>query len=149
MQVVIVTTCFICNALPICSLTAGVAAIYSVRPFGRECTSTHLADLGEGRLGQAPLYQLLFIADIAAFFVIAVFLGPDFRVEIASTALANDFANRSVFPVGPASYLSLIAILQDVLVLVLPVTVPHEISTSFVMEIAGRDIRGPLRYKLR
>ena len=54
-RVVILTTCFIRNALAIRPLTAGIAAIERIRPFGREHIPALFADLSTGRLGQTPL----------------------------------------------------------------------------------------------
>ena len=84
---------------------------------------------------------------IAAFLVIAIFFGPDSRIENTPASLANNLTDGVVFPIGSASHLALVAILQNILVLVLPIAVPHGLSTSFVMEKSGPQHCGPLRYK--
>ena len=106
-------------------MTAGVAAIESIRPLGREPIPAHFADLSTGRLRQTPLSQLLTIADVAAFLVIAVFLGPNSRIENASTALADYLANRRHRFILAAD-LPVIVGFQNILMLIFPIAIPHE-----------------------
>ena len=119
------TTRLICNALAVSPLAAGVAAIDCIRPFGIKCFAATLANLDSGRLRQTTLLQLLAIADITTFLVVAVLLGPDSRIENTSAALTDDFMDRIVFPIGSASHLTLIASFQNILMLVFPTAIPH------------------------
>ena len=75
-------------------MPAGIAAIERVRTLGGEGPSAALANLNAGRRHQAPLLQLFPVADIAAFLVIAVFLGPNSGVEHSAAALTDDPADR-------------------------------------------------------
>ena len=70
-----------------------------------------------------------------------------FAYRNTPASLANNLTDGVVFPIGSASHLALVAILQNILVLVLPIAVPHGLSTSFVMEKSGPQHCGPLRYK--
>ena len=127
-RVVTLPTCFIRNTLAIRPLAAGVAAIERIRPFGIEHVSTHFTDLCARRLRQTTLPQLLAIADIAAFLVIAVFLRPDSRIENASTALADYFTNRRHRFILAAD-LPVIVVFQNILMLIFPIASPHGFNT--------------------
>ena len=141
------TTRLICNALAVGSLTASIAAIDCIRPFGIKCFSAALANLDSGRLRQTPLLQLLAIAGIAAFLVIAVLFRGNSGIKNAPTALTNDFMDRIIFPIWTAFHFSLIASLQNILMLVLPIAIPHGFLTSFIMGKSGPQYCEPLWHK--
>lgn len=130
------TTRFIRNALAVSPLAAGIATVERVRPFWCEHLPAHLTDLGAGRRSQTPLFQLLPITNIAAFLVVAVFFGPDARVKNAPAALTYDSADRGHRLILTAE-LPVIILLHNILVLVLPIAIPHGFLTSFVMEKSG------------
>ena len=79
---------------------------------------------------------MLPITDIAAFLVIAVFFGPDARVENAPATRTDDFADRGHRLILTAE-LPVIILLHNILVLVLPIAIPHGFSASFVIEKSG------------
>ena len=89
-------TCFICNALAVSPLAAGVAAVDRIRPLGGEGFSASFAD-PVLPFFQSPPLQIFLIAAISAQVVIAVFLGFNQCVEIPSTALTDDFPYNGIW----------------------------------------------------
>ena len=121
------TTYLIRNALAICPLAAGIAAVDRIRPLGGEGFSASFADPVLSFF-QPPLFQIFLIAPIPAQMVIAIFLGFNQCVEIPSTALTDDFLYNGIW-----SYTSdffFIPLLQRFLIFVFPITVPHRIFPS-------------------
>ena len=133
LQLVVVfnlTTCFICNALAVSPLAAGIGAVDRIRPLGGEGFSASFADPVLSFF-QPPLFQIFLIAPVPAQMVIAIFLGADLRVEDSTTALADDFPHSRVRPYP--GELFFIPLLQRFLIFIFPVTVPHGIFPSFHM----------------
>lgn len=124
-RVVTLSTHFICNALAICPLAAGIAAINRVGPFGRKCLATPFANLDTGRLRQAPLLQLLTVANISALLIMAILFGPNSSIKLSAAALADDLMDGIIISIRFASHFALIAPLQNILMLVFPITIPH------------------------
>ena len=127
-QVFNLITCFICNALAIRPLAAGIAAVDRIRPLGGEGFSASFADPILAFF-QSPLFQIFLIPSIPAQTIIAIFLGFNQCVEIPSTALTDDFPYNGIW-----SYTSdffFIPLLQRFLIFIFPITVPHGIFPSF------------------
>ncbi len=131
LQLVVVfnlVTCFICNALAVSPLAAGVAAVDRIRPLGGEDFSTALAD-PILPFFQSPLFQIFLITPVPAQAIIAIFLGFNQCVEIPSTALTDDFPYNGIW-----SYTSdffFIPLSQRFLIFVFPIAVPHGVFPSF------------------
>ena len=131
LQLVVVfnlTTCFIRNALAVSPLSAGVAAVDRIRPFGGEGFSTAFANPILSFF-QPPLLQIFLVSTVPAQMVIAIFLGADLRVEDPATALADDFPHSRVRPYP--GELFFIPLFQRFLIFIFPITVPHGIFPSF------------------
>ena len=122
------TNYLIRNALAICPLAAGIAAVDRIRPLGGEGFSASFAD-PVLPFFQSPPLQILLIATVPAQMVIAIFLGADLRVEDSTTALADDFPHSRVRPYP--GELFFIPLLQRFLIFIFPIPVPHGIFPSF------------------
>ena len=126
-QVFNLVTCFICNALAVSPLAAGIGAVDRIRPPGGEGFSASFADPVLSFF-QPPLFQIFLISPIPAQMVIAIFLGFNQRVEIPSTALTDDFPYNGIW-----SYTSdffFIPLSQRFLIFVFPIAVPHGVFPS-------------------
>lgn len=83
---VFLTTWLIRNALAVCLLPAGVAAVNRIRPLGGECLSADLADPVLAFF-QPPLFQIFLIAPVSAQVIVAIFLSVNLRVKDPSASL--------------------------------------------------------------
>ena len=116
------TTYLIRNALAICPLAAGIAAVDRIRPLGGEGFSASFADPILAFF-QSPLFQIFLIPSIPAQTIIAIFLGFNQCVEIPPAALADDFPYSGIWSY-PGEFF-FIPLLQRFLIFVFPITVPH------------------------
>ena len=122
------TTYLIRNALAICPLAAGIAAVDRIRPLGGEGFSASFAD-PVLPFFQSPPLQILLITSIPAQMIIAIFLTDDSGVEHTATAFADDLPHSRVRPY-PGEFF-FIPLLQRFLIFVFPITVPHGVFPSF------------------
>ena len=118
-------TCFICNALTISPLAAGVAAVDRLRPLRREDLSAALAN-PIVPFFQPPLFQIFLITPVPAQVIIAIFLAGNLGVEDPTAALADNLPYSQV-RLPPGDFF-LIPLFQGFLICVLPITVPHRFS---------------------
>ena len=137
-------TCFICNALAVSPLSAGVAAVDRIRPLGGKGFSATFAN-PILPFFQPPLLQIFLVSTVSAQMVIAIFLGADLRVEDPATALADDFPHSRVRPYP--GELFFIPLFQRVLIFIFPITVPHGVFPSFHRTgQAKKDLTRPIPY---
>ena len=80
------TPCVIRNTIPICFLSAGIAAELGIRPLRRKGAAAGLADTVFAFLFTPP-FQFLLIPMIAAQRIQAILLGSDSGVEHSAAAL--------------------------------------------------------------
>lgn len=92
---VILDTCLIRNALAICLLPAGVAAVNRIRPLGGKGFSADLADPVLAFF-QPPLFQIFLITPVPAQVIIAIFLGFDLRIKDPPATLTDDFSHNII-----------------------------------------------------
>ena len=87
-QVLILSTCSICNTFSIVFLSAGIAAIAGICTFGREFLAAALTDqILTAHLAVFPLPPIVGL--IAAPVAVTVFLGVDGGVEHPTAAAAD------------------------------------------------------------
>ena len=122
------TTYLIRNALAICPLAAGIAAVDRIRPLGGEGFSASFADPILAFF-QSPLLQILLVSTVPAQMIRAIFLGANLRIKDPPTALADDFPHSRVRPYP--GELFFIPLLQRFLIFIFPIAVPHGIFPSF------------------
>ena len=116
-QVLILSTCSICNTFSIVFLPTGVAAIAGICTFGREFLAAALTDqILTAHLVVFPLPPIIGL--IAAPIAVTIFLG----VEHPTAAAADEFAD-SVSSGGKTRFL--IRFFQIILIVLLPFFVCH------------------------
>ena len=137
-------TCFICNALAVSPLSAGVAAVDRIRSLGGKGFSATFAN-PILPFFQPPLLQIFLVSTVPAQMVIAIFLGADPRIKDPPASLADDFPHSRVRPY-PCEFF-FIPLLQRFLIFIFPVTVPHEDFPSFHRTgQAKKDLTRPIPY---
>ena len=120
-QVLILSTCSICNTFSIVFLPTGIAAIAGTCTFGCEFFTTALADqILTAHLAVFPLPPIVGL--IAAPVTVTIFLGVDRGVEHPTAAAADEFAD-SVSSGGKTRFL--IRFFQIILIVLLPFFVCH------------------------
>ena len=120
-QVLILSTCSICNTFSIVFLPTGVAAIAGICTFGREFLAAALADqILTAHLAVFPLPPI--VGPIAAPVAMTVFFGTGRGVEYSTTAAADKFAD-GVSSGGKTRFL--IRFFQIILIVLLPFFVCH------------------------
>ena len=120
-QVLILSTCSICNTFSIDFLPTGIAAIAGTCTVGCEFFTAALADqILTAHLAVFPLPPIVGL--IAAPVAVTVFLGVDCGVEHPTAAAADEFAD-SVSSGGKTRFL--IRFFQIILIVLLPFFVCH------------------------
>ena len=111
-QVIILSTCSICNTFSIVFLPTGVAAIAGICTFGREFLAAALTDqiltVYLAVLSLPPIIGL-----IAAPVTVTIFLGVDCGVKHLAAAVIDDFADTII----SSGLLFFVSLFQVVLIL--------------------------------
>lgn len=130
-------TCLNRNALAICLLPTGVAAVDRIRPLGGECLSADLADPVLAFF-QPPLFQIFLITPVSAQVIIAIFLGfsfvgEEYRVQVGNADFSIDllFYNRAL------------SCLVAIELKIGPFRPEHLGQLNFYLEALDRDVKMP------
>ena len=129
------TPCGIRNAIPVCFLSAGIAAELGIRPLWCKGVAAGLAD-AIFTLLRTPPFQLLLIPVIAAQRIQAILLSFNVGVEHPAAALAVYLSDTMIRVFAPHLFLVLLS--QVVLVFIFPFVV---VDHSHILRIA-KNIEG-------